>query len=60
MLAAVAQGQDNGAIADTLSITVRSVEKHINSIFAKLHLSEAVGVSKRVAAALTYLREVDA
>lgn len=55
VLSAVAEGKDNPSIGRHLSINVRSVEKHINSIFAKLGLSESRGVSKRVAAVLMYL-----
>ncbi len=55
VLAEMAQGRDNSTIADTLSINIRSVEKHINSIFAKLGLTEESGISKRVSAVLTYL-----
>ena len=40
ILAEMAQGKSNAAIAATLSITERAVEKHTNSIFAKLGLSE--------------------
>ena len=36
-------------------LTKRAVEKHINSIFLKLNLSEAEDVSKRVKAALVFL-----
>ena len=57
VLAEMAQGRDNRAIAEALSIGLRSVEKHINSIFAKLGLSAAVGVSPRVAAVITYLQD---
>lgn len=55
VLAMIAEGRDNRAIAQLLSINVRSVEKHINSIFAKLGLAENQGISKRVAAVLIYL-----
>ena len=57
VLSEMAQGKDNKTIAESLSINTRSVEKHINSIFAKLGLTESSGVSKRVAAVLTYLRD---
>jgi DNA-binding NarL/FixJ family response regulator len=57
VLAEIAQGKSNGAIADSLVLTKRAVEKHINSIFLKLNLSEAQDVSKRVKATLTYLAE---
>jgi DNA-binding NarL/FixJ family response regulator len=55
VLAEIAQGKSNGAIAESLVLTKRAVEKHINSIFLKLNLSEAGDVSKRVKATLTYL-----
>ena len=53
----IAQGKSNSAIADSLVLTKRAVEKHINSIFLKLNLSEADAVSKRVKAALAFLAE---
>ena len=55
VLAEIAQGKSNTAIADSLVLTKRAVEKHINSIFLKLNLSEAEDVSKRVKAALVFL-----
>jgi DNA-binding NarL/FixJ family response regulator len=57
VLAELAQGKSNAAIADSLFLTRRAVEKHINSIFFKLNLSEAEDVSKRVKAALMFLDE---
>ena len=39
-------------------LTKRAVEKHVNSIFAKLDLTEAEDVSRRVKAALLFLAEV--
>jgi DNA-binding NarL/FixJ family response regulator len=56
VLAEMAQGRDNATIGSILSINIRSVEKHINSIFAKLGLTGESGISKRVAAVLTYLQ----
>jgi DNA-binding NarL/FixJ family response regulator len=53
----VARGCSNQAIADELVLTKRAVEKHINAIFLKLGLSDAVDVSRRVKAALIYLAE---
>jgi DNA-binding NarL/FixJ family response regulator len=53
----VAQGRSNGAIADSLVLTKRAVEKHINSIFFKLDLSEEKDASKRVKAALAFLAD---
>ena len=55
VLAEIAQGKSNTAIAESLVLTKRAVEKHINSIFLKLNLSEAHDVSKRVKATLLFL-----
>jgi DNA-binding NarL/FixJ family response regulator len=57
VLAEIAKGKSNSAIADTLFLTKRAVEKHINSIFLKLNLSFAEDVSKRVKATLLFLAE---
>jgi len=57
VLAYVARGHSNQAIADVLVLTKRAVEKHINAIFLKLGLSQAGDVSRRVKAALIYLAE---
>ena len=58
-LALVAQGQSNAAIADSLGLTKRAVEKHVNAIFAKLQLGESDRVSRRVKAVLLYLADRD-
>ena len=55
ILAEMAQGKSNSAIAATLFVTERAVEKHTNSIFAKLNLSEERDVNRRVKAVLVYL-----
>jgi DNA-binding NarL/FixJ family response regulator len=60
ILAFVARGHSNQAIADELVLTKRAVEKHINAIFLKLDLTEALDVSRRVKAALIYLAETAA
>ena len=60
VLAEIAKGKSNAAIADTLVLTKRAVEKHINSIFLKLSLSYSEDVSKRVKATLLFLAEGDA
>jgi DNA-binding NarL/FixJ family response regulator len=60
VLALIARGKSNAAIAEELVLTKRAVEKHINSIFLKLGLprdAEAEGVSRRVTAALMYLAD---
>jgi DNA-binding NarL/FixJ family response regulator len=57
VLAQIAQGKSNAAIAESLVLTKRAVEKHINSIFLKLGLSETEEVSKRVKATLLFLAD---
>jgi DNA-binding NarL/FixJ family response regulator len=57
VLAELATGKSNSAIADSLFLTKRAVEKHINSIFMKLNLRGSDDVSSRVAAALIFLSE---
>jgi DNA-binding NarL/FixJ family response regulator len=57
ILTFVARGHSNQAIADELVLTKRAVEKHINAIFLKLGLHDALDVSRRVKAALIYLAE---
>ena len=59
LLAEIASGKSNGAIAESLVLTKRAVEKHVNSIFAKLDLPETQDVSRRVMATLIFLSEVD-
>jgi DNA-binding NarL/FixJ family response regulator len=55
ILAHMAQGKSNHAIAEELFLSKRAVEKHINAIFMKLGLAQAEDVSRRVKAALIYL-----
>jgi DNA-binding NarL/FixJ family response regulator len=57
VLAEIAQGKSNAAIGESLFLTKRAVEKHINSIFLKLGLAESEEVSKRVKATLLLLAE---
>jgi DNA-binding NarL/FixJ family response regulator len=57
VLAHMAQGKNNAAIAKSLFLTERAVEKHINSLFHKLDLTEEVDVHRRVMAVLAFLRE---
>jgi DNA-binding NarL/FixJ family response regulator len=59
VLSEIAQGKSNTAIANSLFLTKRAVEKHINSIFLKLGLADAEDVSKRVKAALMFLSDAD-
>ena len=57
VLGEIAQGKSNTAIAESLVLSKRAVEKHIHSIFFKLGLSDAEDVSRRVKAALLLLAE---
>ena len=60
VLAEMAQGRSNSAIAERLFISQSAVEKHINSIFSKLTLRPQDGEQhRRVAAVLTFLRNQD-
>jgi DNA-binding NarL/FixJ family response regulator len=55
ILAEMAQGKNNAAIAAAVAVSERAVEKHTNSIFAKLGLSEEKDVNRRVMAVLLFL-----
>jgi DNA-binding NarL/FixJ family response regulator len=57
VLAEIAQGKSNAAVAKALFLSVRAVEKHINSLFSKLGLSEEEDVHRRVKAVLLYLSD---
>jgi DNA-binding NarL/FixJ family response regulator len=57
VLAAMAQGRTNAAIAESLVVSQRAVEKHINSIFSKLDLTGDQHHHPRVQAVLLYLAE---
>jgi|SRR5215471_7879259 len=59
VLAEVAEGHNNASIAAELFLTERAVEKHINSIFSKLGLSEAHDVNRRVKAVLLFLASAE-
>jgi DNA-binding NarL/FixJ family response regulator len=55
VLAEIAQGKNNAAVASSLVLSERAVEKHINSLFSKLGLTEEPEVHRRVKAVLLYL-----
>ncbi|HEY8527093.1 MAG TPA: response regulator transcription factor [Acidimicrobiales bacterium] len=56
VLALMAEGRSNAAIADTLVVSPRAVEKHIANIFMKLDLPPSETDHRRVLAVLRYLR----
>ncbi|MDA0160059.1 response regulator transcription factor [Solirubrobacter ginsenosidimutans] len=55
VLALMAEGMSNAAIAERLVVTQRAVEKHVNAIFRKLGLRDEHLVSRRVKAVLLHL-----
>jgi DNA-binding NarL/FixJ family response regulator len=55
VLALMAEGHSNVAIAERLEVTVRAVEKHSASVFRKLELPPSDVLHRRVLAVLTYL-----
>ena len=57
VLAEMATGRSNAAIAASLVLSERAVEKHTNSIFSKLGLSEERDLNKRVKAVLLFLAD---
>jgi DNA-binding NarL/FixJ family response regulator len=57
VLAAIAEGRTNAAIATTLYLSPKAVEKHINAIFAKLGLTGDLHHHPRVQAALMFLAD---
>ncbi|WP_193609370.1 LuxR C-terminal-related transcriptional regulator [Nocardioides lijunqiniae] len=56
VLALMAEGRGNAAIATHLVVTEKAVAKHINNIFAKLDLAAAEDDHRRVRAVLAWLR----
>ncbi|MFZ1116129.1 MAG: response regulator transcription factor [Propionibacteriaceae bacterium] len=56
VLALMAEGRSNQAVAEVLVVSERAVEKHVTSIFAKLGLPPAVEHHRRVLAVLAFLR----
>ncbi|MGH3172150.1 MAG: response regulator transcription factor, partial [Trebonia sp.] len=55
VLALMAEGRSNSAIAQSLVVSGGAVEKHINNIFTKLGLTPAEADHRRVLAVLRYL-----
>jgi DNA-binding NarL/FixJ family response regulator len=59
VLALIAEGQSNSAIAGSLVVSEAAVGKHVGNIFAKLRLPQADDTNRRVLAVLAYLRAED-
>lgn len=57
VLAQMAQGKNNHAIAEALVLSDRAIEKYINVIFSKLELSSEMDLHRRVKAVLLFLSE---
>jgi DNA-binding NarL/FixJ family response regulator len=57
VLQLLAEGRSNPAIAEELAITLRTTEKYVSSIFAKLGLPDTGGENRRVLAVLQALRD---
>jgi DNA-binding NarL/FixJ family response regulator len=57
VLALMAEGRSNSAIADHLVVSERAVEKHISNIFSKLGLPPSDSDHRRVLAVLAYFRD---
>ena len=57
VLELMAEGRSNQAIAERMFVTLRAVEKHVTSIFTKLHLPASTDDHRRVLAVLAFLRE---
>ena len=55
ILALIAEGRSNASIAESLDVSRRAVERHINGIFVKLDLPADGDVNRRVKATLRYL-----
>ena len=55
VLALMAQGRSNHAIANSLFVTEKTVEAHIRAIFNKLNLTPTADDHRRVLAVITYL-----
>lgn len=57
VLALMAEGRSNTAIAERLLISPRTLEAHIRQVFLKLDIAESPDGHRRVLAVLRYLRE---
>jgi DNA-binding NarL/FixJ family response regulator len=55
VLALMAEGLSNGAVAARLVVSLRTVETHVNNVFLKLHLTPTTEEHRRVRAVVAYL-----
>ena len=55
MLALIAEGHSNEAIADRIAVSERTVESHVPAIFRSLDLPPNPSVNRRVQAAVAFL-----
>jgi DNA-binding NarL/FixJ family response regulator len=56
VLALVAEGRSNRAIAERLAVSERAVQKHVTSIFLKLELPDSADDNRRILAVLAYVQ----
>jgi DNA-binding NarL/FixJ family response regulator len=56
ILSFMAEGRSNTAIAEHLTLEIKTVERHVGTIFSKLGLEPAAADHRRVLAVLAYLR----
>jgi DNA-binding NarL/FixJ family response regulator len=56
VLTLMAQGRSNHGIADELVVTTAAIERHVTSIFSKLHLRQVPEDHRRVLAVLEFLK----
>ena len=56
VLALMAEGRSNAAIAHRLFLSAKTLETHVSRIFQKLHLAESTDDHRRVLAVLTFLQ----
>ncbi len=56
VLAAMAEGLSNAAIAERLVVSARTIETHVNSVFTKLGLLPTANEHRRVRAVVAYLQ----
>jgi DNA-binding NarL/FixJ family response regulator len=57
ILGLMSEGRSNSAIARSLAVSSRAVERHVGSIFTKLGLDDSPDSSRRVLAVLAYLKD---